>query len=527
MYEVGLFLLAVSVVAYVVVWPVLYYFWDPKGLRRYEGFTPLAGITDLAYCWLSDTGHRSRSMYEAHKAKGTILRIGPNALSFGNIAAIKDIYGHGTKCTKDVKETILGGTHTHLFDSIDKAEHARKRKVLSAAFAIKSLENWEFKVADVVGTTIRVFDQHCTKPLKSSAESPDPADLTLDYNKYINLFTIEAINKIALSSDLGMIERGTDEVTAERLDGSRYRAHYRRSQNHNARAKSTFVWSYTHYKLISWLSKFVPKYRQIWKESEPWGDIVYHQAAARLRRYQGGEKLDDFFSSLMDDKEGTPNNLELGEIVAESAAIIDAGAETTAIALTQIMDLLIRHPQHMKTLTAELDAVLDDDEVVAPYDKIKDLPFLRASLDEGMRLIPPTSMALPRRTPPEGAQILDEWIPGNTTVGMTIYGAHRDPSIFPDPETFQPHRWLNPVERKRMEPYFIPFSAGSRGCIGRNISYLEQAMMLASLVHRYRFAVSPSWQLPRHEAFNLLVGEMPVKIWKRIPSELGDDGITG
>lgn len=67
-----------------------------------------------------------------------------------------------------------------------------------------------------------------------------------------------------------------------------------------------------------------------------------------------------------------------------------------------------------------------------------------------------------------------------------------------------------------MEPYFIPFSKGGRGCIGRNISYLEQTIVLASLVHRYEFALpSPEWKLQRFEAFNLLMGDMPIKVWRR------------
>lgn len=174
--------------------------------------------------------------------------------------------------------------------------------------------------------------------------------------------------------------------------------------------------------------------------------------------------------------------------------------------MTQILDLLSRHPVHLETLRKELDAVLDGDEIVAPYDKVKDLPFLRACIDEGLRIIPPTSAGLPRRTPPEGAHILGEWISGNTSVSMTIYAARRDETIFPDPEQFNPHRWMEVEERKRMEPYFIPFSAGARGCIGRNISYLEQTVVLASLVHRYDFTLpNPRWELKRHEAFNVLV----------------------
>jgi cytochrome P450 len=244
--------------------------------------------------------------------------------------------------------------------------------------------------------------------------------------------------------------------------------------------------------------------------------MTSYRTKPRLRRYEAGGKPDDFFSCLMNDKSGSLNNLEWGEIVSEISIIINAGADTTAIALTHIMELLLQHPQHLQTLRGELDSVLDDDEVVAPYDKVKDLPFLRAVLDESLRLIPPTSAGLMRRTPPEGAQIFDQWIPGDTSVSMTIYGAHRDDTIFPNPEQFDPHRWMDPNERKRMEPHFIPFTTGARGCIGRNISYLEQIVIVATLFHRYEFALpSPDFKLQRHEAFNILVGELPVKIWRK------------
>ncbi|KAL4935621.1 cytochrome P450 [Aspergillus oleicola] len=111
---------------------------------------------------------------------------------------------------------------------------------------------------------------------------------------------------------------------------------------------------------------------------------------------------------------------------------------------------------------------------------------------------------------------MGQWIPGDTSVNMAVHATHQDSSIFPDPESFKPERWLDEEERKRMEPYFIPFSAGTRGSIGRNISYLEQVVVLAGIVQRYHFALPyPGWELERYEAFNLLVGEMPLKISRR------------
>ncbi|KAH7113994.1 cytochrome P450 [Dactylonectria estremocensis] len=497
--------------------PIIIYLLDRKGFRNYPNYSWLSPLTDLRHCYLSSQGSRSKDLTEEHVRRGEpILRIGPNALAFNHPDAIKDIYGHRAKCTKDLKESVLAGDHRNLFDVVEKGDHGRKRKLLSAAFAAKNLENWEYKVQFTTQRLLNAFDTHCTPPLKSN-EIPASQDLTIDFNHWINLWTIEAINYIAISATMDLLDTGTDEVTAEKPDGTLYRARYRHAQNSAAIAKSVFVWEYDLYPWLEWASKVIPrKWQKTWVDSEPWGDVCYHQASERLRRWQAGEKLDDFFSCLLEDKTGSPNNLEWGEIVAEVSAIIDAGADTTSIALTHVLDLLIKHPLQMQKLRAEIAAVLDEGEEVAPYDKIKDLPYLKACLDEGLRLIPPVSAGLPRRTPLEGAQILGKWIPGDTSVSMTIWGAHHNGDLFPDPEAFKPERWLDPEERRRMEPFFIPFTTGARGCIGRNISYLEQQVVLASLVHRYDFALpTVDFELKRFEAFNLIVGPMPIKIWRR------------
>jgi benzoate 4-monooxygenase len=456
MYGIKLLWLSVFFASsYFLILPVFLYFRDAKGLRRYPGYSFLSGIYDIPYCRLSARGFRSKDLTGIHKDR-PVVRIGPNNLSFGAVKAIRDIYGHNTTCVKDLKYVITAGEHPHLFDVVEKAKHGEKRKRLSAAFAIKHLVNWEFRVANTTQRLLTQLDSLCTPAPMPGEVLPQTADLTVDFNHWINLFTIEAINYLALSDTLGLLERGTDWTTAEKLDGTKYEAQYRKAQNTSARATSHFVWDYDNFRSLVWISKFVPKWRKIWQDASPWQDIIYHQASKRMQQHQKGEKLDDFFTALMYDKAGKPYNLEWGEIVGEVGAIIDAGADTTAIALTQILELLIRHPQHLKTLRKEVKTIMKPDQVVASYDAAKSLPFLKACLDEAMRIIPPTSAGLPRRTPPEGAEILGEWIPGNTSVSMPIYTAHHDPTIFLDPAAFNPHRWMDRDERKKMESYFIP-----------------------------------------------------------------------
>jgi hypothetical protein len=74
--------------SYFVVWPVVEYFRDPKGLRKYPNFNFLSGFTDLSFCYEAHKGFRSNALLEAHK-KSPVIRIGPNSLSYSDLAAIK------------------------------------------------------------------------------------------------------------------------------------------------------------------------------------------------------------------------------------------------------------------------------------------------------------------------------------------------------------------------------------------------------------------------------------------------------
>jgi hypothetical protein len=79
--------LALVVLGYFLVIPVIKYFLDPKGLRKYPNFYLLSGISDIPFIYEAHKSFRSRNLFEAYK-KHPVLRVGPNSLSYSDPNAI-------------------------------------------------------------------------------------------------------------------------------------------------------------------------------------------------------------------------------------------------------------------------------------------------------------------------------------------------------------------------------------------------------------------------------------------------------
>jgi len=74
--------------SYFIIWPVVQYIRDPKGLRKYPNLNFLSGISNLSFCYEAHKGFRSHALLEAHQ-KSPVVRIGPNSLSYSDLSAIK------------------------------------------------------------------------------------------------------------------------------------------------------------------------------------------------------------------------------------------------------------------------------------------------------------------------------------------------------------------------------------------------------------------------------------------------------
>jgi len=241
---------------------------------------------------------------------------------------------------------------------------------------------------------------------------------------------------------------------------------------------------------------------------------ILKERAATEEEISGSRK--DIMHHLLHAKDpmtGKPFSHE--QLGIESSLLIAAGADTTSLTLAAAFFYLVRNPRVMQTLEKEIQSTFfssGSTDLTTPS-KLISLPYLRAVVDETLRLAPPVPSLLPRQVLKGGITIDGNFIPEGTIVGVPAYAIHRNPEYFPEPEKFIPERWLatedpsdttsTDVPRKPQSvslarQAFVAFSQGSRGCIGRQLAYYELHTALAHLLYRFeiRLARDPQTQKP-------------------------------
>lgn len=178
------------------------------------------------------------------------------------------------------------------------------------------------------------------------------------------------------------------------------------------------------------------------------GDLLSHLRAARDP--EGGSTL-------------TPR-----EVRDEALMFLLAGHTTTADVLVSTLYLLGRHV-HVQERVAAATSEGDDD-------------LVRAAIQEAMRLHPP-SYALGRRAASD-TELGGHPVPAGTLVLLVPWATHRDPRFWPDPERFDPLRFVG--EHDRPPFAYVPFGGGGRTCIGRHLAMMESTILLRALLRKYR-----------------------------------------
>ncbi|HLK38216.1 MAG TPA: cytochrome P450 [Polyangiaceae bacterium] len=168
----------------------------------------------------------------------------------------------------------------------------------------------------------------------------------------------------------------------------------------------------------------------------------------------------------------------------EAVTLFVAGHETTANALAWTFYLLARNPEARARVQAEADACSPDDATPPALDR---LAYTTRVFKESLRLYPPV-LVLPRRSL-EPFELGGRLFPARMLVFVNAFGLHRSASVWPDPDRFDPDRFLPESEAKRPKSAWLPFGVGPRVCIGNHFALMEGPIVLATWMRRARFEI--------------------------------------
>jgi cytochrome P450 len=223
--------------------------------------------------------------------------------------------------------------------------------------------------------------------------------------------------------------------------------------------------------------------------------VVHELIAARRAAETSG---DDLLSLLLSTRDGdTGAGMDDEQVRDEALTILLAGHETTANALSWTFHLLGRHHEIAARMHAELDGVLADR--TPTMDDLPRLPYTDAVLRESMRLYPPV-WAMGRHLTEE-RDVGGYLLPAGSTLLFSPWVVHRDEHWWPEPDRFDPARWLGttigvgaaPPDQPRYS--YFPFGGGPRQCIGNTFAHTEGVLTLATISREWTFEPDPGVEI--------------------------------
>ncbi|KAK0621312.1 cytochrome P450 [Bombardia bombarda] len=408
-------------------------------------------FTSLVLKYNEFTTNRTRYIHQLHLEYGPAVRIAPNELAFASAGAVKEIYcsgGSGYDKTEFYDLFKVYGRRT-MFTTLNKDDHARRKRILADRYANTNIVRKPS--LDGIADRAASFVKRCI----------ESADQSLDLYVCLHSYAFDCVTHHLFHP------YGTDSLQ------SKYDEDIMRELTFDDSLQNRLVQYYspTLHLVFGKLLYLFAKPR----ETPLADDFVLDTSA----------KTDTTSFTLLNRLNGVGSGppqpqLDHLDIAAECLDHMAAGIDTTGDGLCFLLWELSQPSSFsfQRRLREELLA-----NPGASFDK---LPYLDAVVMEGLRCFPPIPMSLPRHVPRGGRNIDGYVVPEGAVVSCQAYSVQRlDRSVFPDPDTFNPERWLRQegdAERKRL---FFAFANGGRGCVGKHLALAEMKMLLQAVYSRF------------------------------------------
>ncbi|KAL8708610.1 MAG: hypothetical protein Q9220_006546 [cf. Caloplaca sp. 1 TL-2023] len=442
---------ALTLVAYVIF--NIYQNHFNHALSKFPG-PPTASFSNLSYCRRFMGGRQPFDMLHEHNKYGPVVRTAPNELSFNTWEAWRDIYsfrqGHGTFIKSNFYDGGSFAAQAHsIVSERDPTEHGKMRKYLSHAFSDRSLKEQEHIVAEVV-------DQFVEQIGKEGA----PTGKGIDLVTWLNLTTFDIITSLAFGEAFGGVQTGKTHFWISIVISSL-------GQGALADVFNRFPIMRTLFKLITPASA----YDDTRKHEAYTIDLVTKRINRKTDRK-------DFMTRILENRD--KSEISDIQLAAHASDFVVAGSETTATALSAINYYLIRTPHARKLLQDEIRNTFKTYEEINATSTAP-LKYMEAVCKEAMRIWRMASRRSMFQLPTSPRKILTNL---ETVVSVNPMAASLSSENFYDPFSFKPERWLGENTRDKLDAS-QPFSMGARGCLGRNLAWMELRTILAKMHFKY------------------------------------------
>ncbi|OTA59659.1 putative cytochrome P450 [Hypoxylon sp. EC38] len=394
-------------------------------------------------------GQYTFKIREMHEKYGPIIRISPNELHCNDPSFIDTLYAGGS-VRRD--KYAYYASQFGVFGTVHHNLHRLRRSAINRFFSRASVSKLEPMIHDKV-------DLLC-KQLQTHLGDENPVQLNMAFS----CFTTDVVATYAFAKSYDFLADASFERNFHEpmMSGIRLGAYFKQFPfliplMNSLPDSWVAVLNPAMGRYLQWQRGFQTQIREI-KDKKEAGEITSKDEKLHISVF------DELLDSDLPDREKTTARLW-----QECQAIIGAGTETVAWTLSVIFFY-----------------VLNDRNV---YDQLMvELEGLRLSYGVSSRLqrISPDGPMLYRPSDAIGASKPEYVIPSGIPVGMTSVLLHHNPKLFPRSEKFDPQRWLDAQGRidRTLEKYMVPFSRGSRQCVGINLAHAELFMVTGLLFRR-------------------------------------------
>ncbi|KAL2839204.1 cytochrome P450 [Aspergillus pseudoustus] len=392
-------------------------------------------------------------LLELHQQYGPFLRIGPSDISVIHPKAPEIVYGPKSRCFKGIAYDM---SHPEVSLQLmrDPVQHHARRRVWSSAFSDRLLRGYEQR--------IRGYREKLVTRLKEMSATGEPVNI----RKWFNLYSFDVMGDLSFGEGFGSLERGEEHWAIRLLNG-----------------------------FVDPIGLFLPTWAFVLLAATPGLSGEFWKFPAFCRERMNTPEIADVSSSLIAPLDGRDlskiSPAERNLLYSDARVIVIAGSDTTSGALSAIFYELVRHPEEIEKLRAELAPYANEASGEFLHSTIAHLDHLNGVINEILRLYPAVPSALQRKTAPEGIAIAGVHIPGNIHIMCPMYTIGRSELAYERPNEFIPERWYKCSELVKEKGAFMPFSAGEFNCVGRPLALMNLRTTVARLIMEFDVTFAP------------------------------------